>query len=137
MPGNPYDGHTLAEQVEQVETLTGQRPKQAFVDRGYRGADVPEGCTMYLSGQKQGVTAAIKRRSPIEPHIGHMKNDGQLGRCHLKRADGDAMHAVLCGAAHNLRLLLNRLQAFLHLLHEWVAGGLQHTSGETWLIARA
>jgi IS5 family transposase len=116
MPGNPYDGHTLGEQLEQVEILTGQRPKQAFVDRGYRGAQVPEGCTMYLSGQKRGVTAAlkrwIKRRSAIEPHIGHMKSEGLLGRCHLKGAEGDAMHAVLCGAGHNLGLLLNRLPAF-------------------------
>ena len=26
MPGNPYDGHTLAEALEQVEILTDQRP---------------------------------------------------------------------------------------------------------------
>ncbi|NSL54536.1 transposase [Uliginosibacterium sp. IMCC34675] len=58
MLGNPYDGHSLGEQLEQVDTLTGVRPKQAFMDRGYRGADVPEGCTMYISGQKRGVTAA-------------------------------------------------------------------------------
>lgn len=120
MPGNPYDGHTLAEQLEQVETLTGQRPEQVFADRGYKGAEVPEGCQLYLSGQKKGVTASIKRwikrRSAIEPHIGHMKNDGLLGRCHLKGAIGDAMHAVLCGAGHNLRLILNRLRAFLRLL---------------------
>jgi transposase, IS5 family len=37
MPGNPYDGHTLREALEQVEILTGTRPKRAFVDRGYRG----------------------------------------------------------------------------------------------------
>jgi IS5 family transposase len=127
MPGNPYDGHTLNEQLEQVEILTGIRPKEAFVDRGYRGGEVPEGCTMYVSGQKRGVTAAlkrwIKRRSAIEPHIGHMKSDGLLGRCHLKGVDGDAMHAVLCGAGHNLRLLLKRLRAFLRLLREWLDSG--------------
>jgi len=129
MPGNPYDGHTLAEQLEQVEILTGTRPKQAFVDRGYRGGEVPEGCTMHVSGQKRGVTAAlkrwIKRRSAIEPHIGHMKSDGLLGRCHLKGAEGDAMHAVLCGAGHNLRLLLNRLRALLRLIYKWLVGQLQ------------
>ena len=101
------------------------------MDRGYRGAEVPEGCTTYVSGQKRGVTAAlkrwIKRRSAIEPHIGHMKSDGLLGRCHLKGAQGDAMHAVLCGAGHNLRLLLNRLRAFLRLLYEWIVRGLQRS----------
>ncbi len=35
LPGNPYDGHTLAEALEQVEILTEQRPEMAFVDRGY------------------------------------------------------------------------------------------------------
>ncbi|QDD96870.1 Transposase (plasmid) [Roseomonas mucosa] len=37
MPGNPYDGHTLADALQQVETLTEQRPSLAVVDRGYRG----------------------------------------------------------------------------------------------------
>jgi IS5 family transposase len=133
MPGNPYDGHTLAEQLEQVEILTGYRPKQAFADRGYRAGTVPKGCTLYLSGQKRGVTAAlkrwIKRRSAIEPHIGHMKSDGLLGRCHLKGALGDAMHAVLCGAGHNLRLLLNYLRDFLRLLIVWAVSKVQLPSG--------
>jgi hypothetical protein len=33
-----------------------------------------------------------------------MKNDGKLGRNWIKEALGDAMHAVLCGAGHNIRL---------------------------------
>jgi transposase, IS5 family len=40
VPGNPYDGHTLAEALEQVEILTDCRPTLAVVDRGYRGHDV-------------------------------------------------------------------------------------------------
>ena len=47
----------------------------------------------------------IKRRSAIEPAIGHMKMDGRLGRNPLKGALGDALHAVMCGAGHNLRLI--------------------------------
>ena len=35
--GNPYDGHTLAPTLKQVEILTDQRPDLAVVDRGYRG----------------------------------------------------------------------------------------------------
>ena len=27
LPGNPYDGHTLAEALEQVEILTDRRPR--------------------------------------------------------------------------------------------------------------
>lgn len=52
----------------------------------------------------------IKRRSAIEPTIGHMKMDGRLGRNPLKGSLGDALHAVLCGAGHNIRLLLKKLR---------------------------
>jgi IS5 family transposase len=37
LPGNPYDGHTLAVSLDQVEKLTGERPKDCYVDLGYRG----------------------------------------------------------------------------------------------------
>lgn len=45
----------------------------------------------------------------MEPVIGHMKNDGHLGRNFLKGIAGDAMNALLCGAGHNLRKILRRL----------------------------
>ena len=35
------------------------------------------------------------------------------GSVTLKGALGDALHAVLCGAGHNIRLLLRRLQCRL------------------------
>ncbi|PYE72688.1 DDE family transposase [Xylophilus ampelinus] len=115
MPGNPYDGHTLAETIEQVSILADQKPKTAIVDKGYQGAQV-EGLQILRSGQRRGVTrtlkAMIKRRSAIEPTIGHMKMDGRLGRNPLKGALGDALHAVLCGAGHNIRLLIRKLRLF-------------------------
>jgi IS5 family transposase len=58
----------------------------------------------------------IKRRSAIEPTIGHMKSDGRLDRNPLKGALGDALHAVLCGAGHNIRLLLSLLRPFVAFL---------------------
>ena len=69
-----------------------------------------------MSGQKRGITqrlkATIKRRSAIEPTIGHMKMDGRLGRNPLKGALGDAIHAVMCDAGHNLRLILAALRLY-------------------------
>lgn len=119
MPGNPYDGHTLPEAVEQVSILTDRLPKAVFVDKGYRGIDVP-GVTIWRSGQKRGVTPAIKkaihRRSAVEPAIGHMKNDGRLRRNWLKGSLGDALHAVLCGAGHNLRMILRALRLYFTFL---------------------
>ena len=116
LPGNPYDGHTLHEALEQVEILTDQRPDMAFVDRGYRGHGV-ETVKVFISGARRGVTRAIakllRRRSAIEPMIGHMKNDGRLTRCPLKGTTGDALFAVLCGCGHNIRMILRHLRAFL------------------------
>ena len=39
-PSSPYDGSTLAEQLEEVEILSGQKPATALVDLGYRGRKV-------------------------------------------------------------------------------------------------
>jgi len=112
-PGNPYDGHTLAAQLQQVVSLTGKMPDRCFVDRGYRGHGVTN-TQVFMSGQRRGVTRTIKkeikRRSAIEPEIGHMKNDGHLGRCYLKGTEGDAMNVILVAAGHNLRKILNWLR---------------------------
>jgi len=115
MPGNPYDGRTLYEALEQREILSNIKPQKVFVDKGYQGVEIP-GVQIWRSGQKRGVTrglkAMIKRRSAIEPTIGHMKSDGKLGKNWLKGALGDAMQAVLCGAGHNLRLIMRKLRLF-------------------------
>ncbi len=115
MPGNPYDGHTLEETLEQVTILAERAPSTAIVDKGYRGVEV-DGVRILRSGQRRGITrtlkAMIKRRSAIEPTIGHRKMDGRLGRNLLKGRLGDALHAVLCGAGHNQRLLMKMLRRF-------------------------
>jgi transposase, IS5 family len=119
MPGNPYDGHTLAEALEQAAILSDITPEIAVVDRGYKGVDI-EGVKIYHPGLRRGITrglrAMIRRRSAIEPAIGHMKTDGKLDRNWLKGALGDAMHAVLCGAGHNLRMILRKLKFFYALI---------------------
>jgi transposase, IS5 family len=119
LPGNPLDGHTLAAQIAQTERITGIPVGRAYVDRGYRGHDADK-ARVFLPGQKRGVTPTIRReirrRSAIEPVIGHMKDDGHRGRNFLAGAVGDAINLTLAAAGHNLRLLrawLLRLLAFL------------------------
>jgi len=58
----------------------------------------------------------LRRRSAIEPVIGHMKTDGHLGRCYLKGRHGDAANVVLSAVGQNLRLVLAWLRLLLHLI---------------------
>jgi len=119
LPGNPYDGHTLAAQIAQAERVTGVGVERAYVDRGYRGHDADK-ARVAISRQKRGITATIRRelrrRNAVEPVIGHMKADGHLGRNFLLGTEGAAVNALLSATGHNLRLLrrwLVRLLAFL------------------------
>jgi IS5 family transposase len=101
MPGNPYDGHTLYEMLEQAEILSGVKAREVFVDRGYRGEQARGlDVKVWISGARRGVSrrlkADIRRRSAIEPIIGHMKNDGLLRRTGSRAAW--AMRCTRCGA---------------------------------------
>ncbi|AKN99296.1 transposase [Xanthomonas oryzae] len=103
-PGHPYDGDTLAEQLEQARGLLQDVdviPQVAIVDLGYRGRDV-EGVQILHRGQAKTLT----RRQAVEPVIGHLKQDCRLNRCHLNGAQGDALHVLGCAAGDNLRWLL-------------------------------
>jgi transposase, IS5 family len=130
LPGNPYDGHTLAAQIAQTERITGVEIERAYVDRGYRGHDADRD-RVILAGQKRGLTPTIRRerrrRNAIEPVIGHMKGDGHLGRNFLLGTDGDAANLVLAAAGHNLRLLRAWLARLLALLLSLLAG--THSTG--------
>src|SRR3974390_1894007 len=120
LPGNPYDGHTLGDIIDATENLTGCTIERAYVDKGYRGHNASHPRRVFTSGQKRGVFGAIKRelrrRSAIEPVIGHMKTDGHLGRCHLKGREGDAANVVLSAVGHNLRIVLDWLGMLLRLI---------------------
>jgi IS5 family transposase len=116
MPGNPYDGHTVDSQLEQIGILTGQTPKIVLADRGYRGVVPAAGSQLLMSHTRRlppSLKKLLKRRQVVEPMIGHMKSDGLLARNWLKGAEGDALHAILCGAGHNLRMILAHLRVLL------------------------
>jgi IS5 family transposase len=120
LPGNPYDGHTLREVIEETQALTGREIERIYVDKGYRGHDAPKPLRVFRSGQKRGVFGTIerelKRRSAIEPVIGHLKNDGHLGRNYLNGRGGDAANAILSAIGHNFRLILAWLRMLLRLV---------------------
>ncbi len=107
--GNPYDGHTLKEVIDCYAEDMGIKPKRIYVDKGYRGHDPSLKLNVFKAGQKRlapQIKKEMKRRSAIEPLIGHLKNDGHLGRNYLKGKLGDKINAILSGVGHNFRLLL-------------------------------
>jgi transposase, IS5 family len=115
--GNPYDGHTLQQALDDVREIVGRSPLRAVVDQGYRGHGLmghPR-TKVYITGQRRGLTDKIKcwlkRRTVIEPVIGHAKNDGLLGRNWLKGRAGDRTNALLAAAGFNLRQLLRFLRS--------------------------
>ncbi len=91
-------------------------------DRGYRGHNAPpeHRFKVYISGQRRRVTEAIKRemrrRSAVEPVIGHAKAEHRMGRNHLAGTEGRAANAVLAGAGYNFRRLLEWLALLFALI---------------------
>ena len=76
-----------------------------------------------ISGQKRGVTPAIKlikrqlrRRSAVEPVIGHLKAEHRTGRNYLWHRRGDAANAVLAAVGYNFRRLIRWLRLLLCLI---------------------
>lgn len=117
---NIYDGDTLEPQLEQVERLTGYKPKKGIVDRGYRGRKnilgvqilipkkLPGWVTRY---QKQKIRKYFRARAGIEPVIGHLKHDHRMNRNYLLDEIGDKTNTILAAAGFNLKKMLQRLKA--------------------------
>src|SRR6202163_2337994 len=122
LPGNPYDGHTLAAVIPAIEQLVGNTIERLHADAGYRGHNAPSEYKfkVYTSRQKRRVTPAIKRemkrRAAVEPVIGHTKEEHRMGRNYLAGRHGDANNAVLAAAGYNFRRLIRWLSDFLHLI---------------------
>jgi transposase, IS5 family len=118
LPGNPYDGHSLAKVIPAIEQLLGNRPERFLADAGYKGHKAPPEYKLkvYTQGQKRRMTEQIrrelKRRSAVEPVIGHMKAEHRMDRNYLAHSHGDAINAMLAAVGYNFR----RLLAWLALL---------------------
>jgi transposase, IS5 family len=115
--GNPYDGHTLAPVIVDLEKLTGVAVRRIHGDKGYRGHNYPDRFKVWISGQLRRVTKAIRRemqrRAAVEPVIGHLKDDHRMRRNYLKGRGGDRINTVLAAAGYNFSLLLRWFRRLL------------------------
>ncbi len=127
-------GHTLEKVIPDMERQIGASLKRIVADRGYRGHNAPQEhkFRVFISGQKRRVTEQIKRelrrRSAVEPVIGHLKAEHRMGRNHLAHAQGDAINAVLDAAGYNFRRLLAWLALLLAAIWNAIAHHLDEAS---------
>jgi IS5 family transposase len=121
--GNPYDGHTLKNSLEQVNRIAGE-PEHVFVDMGYRGHNYRGDTQVHVDKRRRGRTAKslwrwMKRRAAIEPGIGHLKREHRMDRNRLKGVEGDRINAILSAVGMNFRKLLKRAVDFLRQIFLW------------------
>ena len=136
--GNPYDGHTLGAVLKNTEELTGVTPQRVYVDKGYKGhkqnqsrfdpethQDVRNPWKVYMSGRKglkPHLKKELKRRSAVEPIIGHLKEDHRMDRNYLKGKDGDRFNVKMAAIGFNFRRILAWLRDILcRILPLWAA----------------
>jgi IS5 family transposase len=124
---NPYDGHTLAKSIEGAEKITKVTVKEADIDRGYRGHNYKGPAVIRIAGSSNkdlrwSEKKRKRRRSAIEPVIGHLKSDHRLDRCFLVGRIGDKLNLIGSAAGFNVRKLLRLLGTgiFSRALLLWV-----------------
>ena len=115
---NEFDGHTLEPTLEQTERLVGKAPKEAAVDRGYKGRKQigdtqiqlpkPFNDKTQTKYRQKKLKEAHRKRAAIEPVIGHLKADHRLGRNFYKGIVGDNINIMLAAAAFNFKRMMNK-----------------------------
>jgi len=114
-----------------MEALVGNTIARMLMDKGYRGHNAPPDYKfrVFISGQKRGVTPRIKRqlrrRSAVEPVIGHLKAEHRMGRNYLWFGRGDAANAILAAVGYNFRRLIRWLSILWRLILSTLLAALQ------------
>lgn len=106
-----HDSKTLPQALEQYERLTELKAKHLFLDRGYRGPKQINETAINTPRTDKNIGKAKRkrhrRRSAIEPVIGHLKQNYRLGRNFLKGVNGDQINVLLAAAAMNFKRVIN------------------------------
>ena len=119
---NLYDGATIKKTLEFHEELTGIRAKRLIYDRGGRGQTEIGGTKIIIPDngkkkrtdyQRRKAKKDFRRRSAIEPVIGHLKQDYRMLINYLKGTNGDVINALMAGAAFNFK---RRMRIFISFL---------------------
>jgi len=119
LPGNPYDGHTLAAVIPEIETQVGANLARIVADRGYRGHNAPpeHKFKVYISARDvaspRPSNASCAAVPPSNQSSATPRAEHRMGRNYLAGTHGDAVNAVLAAAGYNFRRLLEWLALLL------------------------
>ena len=98
------------------------RPGKVVCDRGGRGRSQIGKTTVMkpMAGprnlskkEKHTLKQLFRGRVAIKPTIGHLRRDFGMDRNFLRGLLGDAVNALLAGAAYNLKMRLRELKALI------------------------
>jgi IS5 family transposase len=121
MHGMPYDGHSLAVVIPEIEALISNSIERAITDKGYRGHNASPyyKFRVFITCQKRRMTPAIKRdETAVGRRARHRASQSRApdGPNYLARRLGDAANAVLAAAGYNFRLLIRWLRLLLFIM---------------------
>jgi IS5 family transposase len=94
--------------------FNGYKPERVIGDRGYRGRDNIKDVKVFTpysilkdveNKLKKVLKLSFKRRTVIEPLIGHLKNDHKLCKNYLHGVLGDTINPLLAASAFNFKKL--------------------------------
>ena len=100
--------HAARSRPADIESTIGAGLERIVTDAGYKGHDITKTPARSRStwqvrseGSPPAIKRAFRRRSAVEPTIGHLKNEHRMGRDHLAGRAGDAANAVLAAVGYN------------------------------------
>ena len=120
---NAYDGDTVADIVKQMYRILDYKPELAIADKGFRGRKEIDGVKVLTPAnqsykldefEKSKNKKRFKRRSAIEPVIGHLKSDFRMARNFLKGTLGDTINVLMASAAFNFKKWLRSAQLYFY-----------------------
>ena len=117
--GNPYDVHTIAPLLEQIENNKLPLPEELAYDRGGKGKKQIKGVNIITPDkpkdsdsvyQKRRKRRQCRSRAAIEPIIGHLKKDFRMEQNYLWGEKGIQINAMMAATAWNLKRMPEKLK---------------------------
>lgn len=117
--GNPHDSKTIQPLLEQMINNNFKLPEELVYDRGGKGAKEVMGVKILTPSkphkkdtpyQKSVKRKKFRRRTAIEPLIGHLKTDYRMGQNYLHGEISSQINAFMSAAAWNFKKLMKKLK---------------------------